>query len=194
MQTAAPPLRPLLRSRLRAELLTIVLLHPNRERTLTELADLVGGAVSSTQREVARADQTDAITSRRLGNTRLVRAAPSPLTAPLTELLLRSFGPKQVIAEELATVEASTAFMSSAPGPPATTATKAPAPNDIDVLVIGQTDRNLLDDAAERAERRLARPLNITIRSTAWWRTSDDGFRIEIAKRPLLAIREARQP
>jgi len=38
------------------------------------------------------------------GNARLVTAAPSPLTGPLTELLLRSFGPRQVLAEELAVV------------------------------------------------------------------------------------------
>ena len=41
------------------------------------------------------------VQSRRLGSTRLVKAADSPLTAPLTELLLRAFGPRQVLAEEL---------------------------------------------------------------------------------------------
>jgi hypothetical protein len=39
MQAQAPPLLPLLRSRLQAELLTLVLLTPGREWTLTELAN-----------------------------------------------------------------------------------------------------------------------------------------------------------
>src|ERR1017187_7735111 len=42
MQAQAPPLLPLLRSRLQAELLTLVLLTPGREWTLTELTELAG--------------------------------------------------------------------------------------------------------------------------------------------------------
>ncbi len=102
MQAPAPPLLPLLRSRLQAELLTLVLLTPEREWSLTELAERTEGSVSSAQREMARAEEAGVVSSRRLGNTRLVKAAPSPLTDPLTELLLRSFGPRQVIAEEFA--------------------------------------------------------------------------------------------
>jgi len=99
-----PPLLPLLRSRLQADLLTLVLLNPGKEWTLSELASRIQSAVSSAQREVARAERAGVITSRRVGNARLVTAAPSPLTGPLTELLLRSFGPRQVLAEELAVV------------------------------------------------------------------------------------------
>lgn len=102
MQAPPPPLLPLLRSRLQAELLSLVLLTPEREWSLTELAERTEGSVSSAQREMARAEEAGVVSSRRLGNTRLVKASPSPLTGPLTELLLRSFGPRQVVAEELA--------------------------------------------------------------------------------------------
>ncbi|MBO0825552.1 MAG: ArsR family transcriptional regulator, partial [Actinobacteria bacterium] len=104
MQVPAPPLLPLLRSRLQAELLTLVLLTPGQEWTLTELAARAGSSLSSAQREMARAEQAGIVSSRRLGNTRLVTVAASPLTGPLTELLLRSFGPRQVVGEELAGV------------------------------------------------------------------------------------------
>ena len=104
MQAPAPPLLPLLRSRLQAELLTVVLLSPGREWSLTELADRAGSSLSSAQREMARAEQAGVITSRRLGSTRLVTAADSPLTGPLAELLLRSFGPRQGVAEGFAGV------------------------------------------------------------------------------------------
>jgi hypothetical protein len=87
-----------------AEMLTLVLLNPGREWTMTDLASRVGSAVSSVQREVVRAEQAGVMSSRRVGKTRLVTAARSPLTGPLTELLLRSFGPRQVLAEELADV------------------------------------------------------------------------------------------
>src|SRR5262252_6094986 len=103
-RSGPPPLLPLLRSRLQAEVLTLVLLNPEREWTLTELAWRAGSAVASVQREVVRAEQAGVMTSRRVGKTRLVKAARSPLTAPLTDLLLRSFGPRQVLAEEFSGV------------------------------------------------------------------------------------------
>jgi predicted nucleotidyltransferase len=190
MQTQGPPLLPLLRSRLQAELLTLILLNPGREWTLTELAHQTGASVATAQREVARAEQTGVITSRRLGNTRLVTTANSPLTEPLTELLLRSFGPRHVIAAELATVagiDAAYLFGSWAarytgePGRP---------PADIDVLVIGRPDRDTLYDAATHAGQRLAREVNTTIRSAEWWQTGNDVFHRQITSRPLVPLIE----
>jgi hypothetical protein len=74
-KTGPPPLLPLLRSRLQAEVLTLVLLNPDREWTMTDLASRVGSAVSSVQREVVRAERAGVMSSRRVGKTRLVTAA-----------------------------------------------------------------------------------------------------------------------
>ena len=137
-----PPLLPLLRSRLQADLLTLVLLNPGKEWTLSELASRIQSTVSSAQREVARAERAGVITSRRVGNARLVTAARSPLTGPLTELLLRSFGPRQVLAEELAGVagiEDAYIFGSWAAR---YAGQQGRPPADIDVLVIGAPDRD----------------------------------------------------
>ena len=85
MQSASPPpLLPLLRSRVQAEGLTLVLLNPGQEWSLTELASRTGASVSSAQREITRAEQVGVVASRRLGNVRLVKASDSPLTASLT--------------------------------------------------------------------------------------------------------------
>jgi predicted nucleotidyltransferase len=187
-RSGPPPLLPLLRSRLQAEVLTLVLLTPEREWTLTELASLVGSAVSSVQREVVRAEQAGVMTSRRVGNTRLVKAARSPLTAPLTDLLMRSFGPRQVLAEEFSGVpgiESAYLFGSWAAR---YVGQEGRAPADLDVLVIGVPDRDALDDAAHRAGARLVREVNVTIRSADWWRSGDDGFHSEIMRRPLVQI------
>lgn len=187
-KSGPPPLLPLLRSRLQAEVLTLVLLAPEREWTLTELASRVGSAVSSVQREVVRAEQAGVMVSRRVGKTRLVKAARSPLTAPLTDLLLRSFGPRQVLAEELSEVpgvERAYLFGSWAAR---YAGQEGRPPADLDVLVIGSPDRDALDDAAQRAGARLAREVNVTVRSTDWWRSADDGFHSEIQRRPLVQI------
>ena len=188
MQAPAPPLLPLLRSRLQAELLTVVLLTPGREWSLTELADRAGSSLSSAQREMARAEEAGVVSSRRLGSTRLVTAADSPLTGPLTELLLRSFGPRQVVAEELAevvSIESAFLFGSWAAR---YAGQRGRAPADIDVLVIGDPDRDEVDDAAQRAGVRLAREVNVTIRSRQWWREGGDGFHAEVTGRPLVPV------
>jgi predicted nucleotidyltransferase len=187
-KSGPPPLLPLLRSRLQAEVLTLVLLHPDREWTMTNLASRVGSAVSSVQREIVRAEQAGVMTSRRVGKTRLVRAAQSPLTGPLTELLLRSFGPRQVLADELigvAGIESAYLFGSWAAR---YAGQQGRPPADLDVLVIGAPDRDTLDDAAQRAGTRLAREVNVTIRSADWWRAGDDGFHAEVTRRPLVPV------
>lgn len=187
-KSAPPPLLPLLRSRLQAEVLTLVLLNPDREWTLTELASRVGAAVSSVQREIVRAERAGVTTSRRVGKTRLVKAARSPLTGPLTELLLRSFGPRQVLADEFADVpgiENAYLFGSWAAR---YAGQEGHPPADLDVLVIGRPDRDALDDAAQRAGARLAREVNVTIRSADWWHSGDDGFHAEVTRRPLVPV------
>jgi predicted nucleotidyltransferase len=193
---APPPLLPLLRSRLQAEVLTLVLLTPDREWTLTELASRVRSSVSSAQREVVRAEQAGVMTSRRVGNTRLVKAAASPLTAPLTDLLLRSFGPRQVLAEELSGVPGIDSAYLFGSWAARYAGQEGRPPADLDVLVIGAPDRDALDDAAQRAGARLAREVNVTIRSADWWRSGDDGFHSEIMRRPLVQIsgNEGTQP
>ncbi len=188
MQAQAPPLLPLLRSRLQADLLTLVLLSPGREWSLTELAARVGASVATAQREVARAEQTGVLVSRRLGNTRLVTAASSPLTEPLTELLLRSFGPRQVVAEELAGVEGIEQAYLYGSWAARYAGQPGRAPADIDLLVIGVPDRDELDDVAQRASQRLAREVNTTIRSRAWWDDGSDGFHTEVTTRPLIPV------
>jgi predicted nucleotidyltransferase len=188
MQATTPPLLPLLRSRLQAELLTVVLLTPGREWSLTELAGRAGSSLSSAQREMARAEQAGVVSSRRLGSTRLVTAADSPLTGPLTELLLRSFGPRQVLSEELAGITGITTAYVFGSWAARYSGQAGRAPADIDVLVIGDPDRDELDEAAQRAGARLAREVNVTIRSPRWWSEGEDGFHAEVTGRPLVPV------
>jgi predicted nucleotidyltransferase len=188
MQAPAPPLLPLLRSRLQAELLTLVLLTPGREWSLTELANNASASLSSAQREMARAEDAGVVSSRRLGNTRLVTAADSPITGPLTELLLRSFGPRQVIAEQLASLPGIERVFLFGSWAARYAGNPGRAPADIDVLVIGNPDRDQLDEAAQRAGSRLAREVNVTVRSPQWWLDGGDGFHTEVTTRPLIPV------
>jgi hypothetical protein len=117
-----------------------------------------------------------------------VKAAGSPLTAPLTELLLRSSGPRQVLAGELAGVEGTGSACLSGSWAARYAGQAGRPPAGLDVLVIGAPDSDELDDAAQRAASRLAREVNVTIRSPAWWREGTDGFRTDLTRRPLVPL------
>lgn len=184
----ATPLAPLLRSRAHAEILAIVLLDPEREWSLTELARLVGTSVPTAQREVKRAEAAGVVRSRKVGNTRLVGAEPAGiLTGPLTQLLLRSFGPKYVLQplRDVPGVEAAFIFGSWAAR---YSGIQGHFPRDVDVLVIGKPDLDALDTVIADAERQLSQQIQVTIRRRSWWDKGEDSFRKEISKRPLVEV------
>jgi hypothetical protein len=62
------------------------------------------------------------------------------------------------------------------------------APNDIDVLVIGAADRDVVDDAAERAERRIGVPVQATARTRSQWESGRETFLHEVRSRPLVLV------
>jgi predicted nucleotidyltransferase len=188
---AGPTLLPILRSRPLADILTRLLLDPDQERTVSELADSAGTSVATALREVNRAGQAGLVVARKAGNTRYVRANPdSPLFEPMRELLLRSFGPAAVIAEEMAGIDGIEAIYLFGSWAARYQGEPGAAPADVDVLVIGRPNRDDLYAAAERAERRIARPVQVTIRSRSWWAHGDDAFRASIRQRPMVAVHE----
>jgi len=49
-----------------------------------------------------------------------------------------------------------------------------PAPNDVDVLLVGDVDRDDAYEAARRAERRLGFPVNPTLLTASRWEGGED--------------------
>jgi DNA-binding transcriptional ArsR family regulator len=97
MRTARPPLLPIFRSRLQGELLAAVLLN-DEERSVTQLAEALQASVATVHREITSLAEAGILTSRRVGNVRLVRAErANPVNEPLTRLVLLTFGPLKMI-------------------------------------------------------------------------------------------------
>ena len=189
MKVAGSPLVPLLRSRVQAEALVVVLANPDREWSLSELARRVGASVATVQREIARAEEAGVVRTRKVGNTRLVRADEhGALTRPLTDLLERALGPKQLLGDALFAVPGVEAAFLFGSWAARYSGDRGPAPNDIDVLVIGEPDRGALDDAIAPVELRLALPIQVTVRRRIWWENGSDSFRREIAQRPIVEL------
>ena len=105
MRSEAPPLLPIFRSRNQADILAWLFLHPDREYSVSEIADRMSIAVSTVHDEVKRFIAAGILRERKVGRARLLRPEPtSRLFKPLSELLLMTFGPRHVVREEFASV------------------------------------------------------------------------------------------
>ena len=190
MKVKAPPLLPILRSAAQARLLTALLLSPEREFTLSALADEARVSLSTATREVQRAEAAGVVETREVGRSRLARARrEGVLVEALSRLLLVAFGPATVAREELAAVpglESAWVFGSWAARHEGLAGTP---PNDLDVLVVGEPERDAVYAAAERIERRVLRPVHVTFRTPAEWeRPAGDPFLVEVRRRPLVQV------
>ena len=191
MRTPSPPLLPLLRSQAQGDLLALLYLHPDREYSLTEAAALIRVSVKTVHAEASRLVAAGFIADRRRGNVRLLRAVTgTPVSRPLTDLLAVTYGPLPVLTDLLAAQSGvSVAFIygswaarySGEPGP---------VPADVDVLVVGTTDRDELDDVARAAQERLGRPVDIRRVAPVAWADPEPGnaFLASVRQRPLIEL------
>jgi DNA-binding transcriptional ArsR family regulator len=188
MRSDAPALLPILRSRHLAEILALLLLHPDAEYSLSEVAGELHLPLTTVQREMTRLSSARLIRERRVGRSRLVSADPaSRYTKPLTELLTLSFGPHFVISEEFRSVDAiAVAIYGSWAARYEGIAGRAP--NDVDVLVIGEVPRRDLYEAAERAEQRLRLPVNPVVCSLPRWFAASDPLIQQIRSAPVVWV------
>jgi DNA-binding transcriptional ArsR family regulator len=174
MRSDAPTLLPILRSRHLAEILTLILLHPDVEYTLSEVAAKLSLPLTTVQREVTRLSSSQLIRERRVGRSRLVSAdLASRYARPLAELVTLAFGPRFVVGEEFGSLGAvAVAIYGSWAARYAGIA--GHPPNDVDVVVIGDASRRDMYEAADRAEQRLGLPVNPVLCSESRWFAASD--------------------
>src|SRR5258708_19383046 len=188
MRAEAPALLPILRSQHQAELLTLLLLHPGTEYSITEMSEKLDVPLTTVQREINRFSQAGLIIERRVGRTRVASSNPASRDArPLTELVSLAFGPHVVVKEEFARIPAIcvgiygswAARYHGVTGPP---------PADVDVLVVGEASRADIYDAAEHAEQRIGFPVNVTLSSPARWAAASDALIQQIRSAPVVWV------
>ena len=189
MRSAAPALLPVFRSKLQADILAALLLNPEREYSLTDLAQRFDAPLSTVHGEVRRLTEAGLLRRRNVGRSAMVQANPNNrLVEPLAEVLFLSWGPLQVVADEFSSLDGAervlifgswAARYLQRPGPP---------PGDVDVLVVGGPTRESVYDAADRAERRLGMPVNPVIRAADVWRDAVDPLIQQIQSGPLVVV------
>jgi DNA-binding transcriptional ArsR family regulator len=190
MKSSAPLLAPILRSDTQGRLLAALVLHEDRELSLTELAKQVGVAPPTIMRDVDRLVDGGILTDRRVGRSRLIRGNTThPIYKPLSEIVLYGYGPATVLPSALAGIKGVESAFIYGSWAERYTGTPGKDPADVDVLIVGSADQGELYDAARRASALVGREVNVNQVSPDRWKESDDGFIRTVKSRPLVPIR-----
>ncbi|MDQ1295966.1 MAG: hypothetical protein QG608_3853 [Actinomycetota bacterium] len=194
MRASAPSLLPILRSRLQGEVLVRVLLG-RVPITVADLARDLGAPLPTVAREVNRLGDGGIFVLERQGRANLVTANEgNPAVGPLRQLLMVTFGPRQVVSEEFVGVSGLEELYLFGSWAARLLGESGPVPGDIDVLVVGPADRDEVYDAADRAARRLRREVNSTVVSRRRWADPGDPFITEVRRRPWVKVHPKGSP
>lgn len=176
MTRRASVLAPVLRSETQARLLAALLLQPDREASIADLAREVGADPGNLHAEVERLVGAGILVDRRIGRSRLLRAGDSPLVRPLADLLLLGYGPKRAAEDALrGRPGVRRAFIA---GSWAARYQGRPGrfPHDIDVIVVGSPDRDEVADAVVDAMHGVGSDAQVIFRRPSAWRDARDAF------------------
>ena len=195
MKVPPSSLAPILRSDAQGRILARLFADAAVGYSLTQLVAWAGSSLPTVLREIERAEAAGMVTSTRVGPTRVVRANPAnPLYRPLREIVLATYGPPAIVAQEFADVTGADIILLFGSWAARYAGEPGLAPNDIDVLVIGRPNRDAVGDAAGRAEDRIGVPVQATVRTRAQWDAGREGFLREVRSRPHLIVVDDPRP
>ena len=185
-----PSLLPIFRSQQQASILALVLGDPSAELSLTAIAERTDVPLSSVHREIERAERAGIVSTHKIGNVRMVRAnTESPYYDGLADVLTRAFGVPAVLADELREIDGiDSAYVFGSWAARHAGEPGARPVADIDLLVLGTPDRTALYEALHRAEQRLGREVQPTIRAPGWIETGEGSFHATVTGRPMLRL------
>ena len=185
----APSLSPLFRSDMQGEMLAYLFLNPDRGFTVAELARLTRSAYASVHREVGRVVKAGWVSRRKVGQATVVQAErASSVFDPLLLLLAQSYGPIAVIPRLLSGIPGLRSAEIYGSWAELRMGASEGVPQDIDVLVVGNPNRALLDEAAREAESILGKDVNIRAVSEDLWRESDEPFLTSLRSQPRVPL------
>lgn len=182
-------LAPILRSETQARLLAALLLRPEREASIAELAREIGSDPGNLHDEVERLVTAGILTDRRVGRSRLLRAADSPLSRPLAELLLIGYGPKQASEAALREIPGIEHAYIAGSWAARYLGHNGEFPHDIDVVLVGSPDRDDATEALVNTLSQIGQDVQVVFRSPLSWSEARDAFTRTAKSGPLVELR-----
>lgn len=185
---AAVTLLPLFRSQTQALVLARLLLGRGEE-SISDLAVAAGAYKNAVKHEVDRLETAGLVSSRHVGRSRLVSvSADESVRSILFDLVLHTYGPLHVIGDELSRVAGITEACIYGSWAARYAREPGPTPGDIDVLVVGNPDRDDLFEATGRATARLGKEVNVHVVTAAAWAKPKGAFLAAVRESPLAPL------
>jgi predicted nucleotidyltransferase len=140
-------------------------------------------------KEVARLVEGGYIGEIQRGNTRLLRAVEdSALTPTLTDLFALTYGPLPVLTDLLTGIDGIREAYIYGSWAARYLGEPGRIPNDVDVLVVGDVDRDRLYGIGLEAQDTLRREVNIRRVFPETWAAAADSFLKHVKERPLVKL------
>jgi len=173
----------------RRQVLSLLLLHPERSLHVREIARLTRTAPGTLNKELARLHEAGLLNRLRVGNQVQYSANRSHQIYPeLAGILRKTVGLADVLIEGLTPlahqVKVAFVFGSMARGTETTG-------SDVDLLVIGEVDFGSIVDALHAAQQQLGREINPKVFSVHEWKAklrSKESFVSEIIAQPKIFL------
>ncbi|MBL1140516.1 MAG: nucleotidyltransferase domain-containing protein [Proteobacteria bacterium] len=177
----------------RRHVLALLLLNPDKQYHVREIARLTGTVAGTLHKELSRLAEAGILDKKKNGNQVQYFADQNcPIFDELASILRKTFGAVEVLAQALATLEenidVALIFGSLASG-------KETAASDIDLLVIGKVTLAEVAKAVYSSQDVLQREINPKVYTKKEWeklQAKKDGFAKEVMKQPKLFIKGAK--
>ena len=182
-------LLPLFRSKHQLRLLGHIFLNVGSPQSIAEIARVTRIPQATISREIERLRASGLITTYSAGRNKLVQAnEANPYFPELQSMLLKAVGPVPVLSvnlRKITGIERAFIFGSWARRYRGETGL---APSDVDVLVVGDPEPDLVDDACRGAERKLKTEVNPVILLPTDWESPPSGFVKQLKRGPLVSL------
>lgn len=181
---------PLFKSETQARVLAAIFAQDDPAMHVSAVAERAGRPVSSVQREIDRLEDAGLLISMRVGRNRVVGPNPlSPYVEDVRRIVLKTYGPPAVLAEEIADIEGVEEAYVFGSWAARSAGVSGPSARDIDFVVIGDPAVSEIYDAAQRAETRLGLDVNPVVVSREEWERPRKGFLSNVKAGALVRFR-----
>ena len=177
-------------SRIRAKILGWLFSHPNEPFFVRQMAAILKEDPTNVSREMAKLEELGILKSKRNGNLKHFQTNPEcPFFGELKGLVLKTSGVAGQIRsslEKLAGIEFAFIYGSYAKG-------EEKPDSDVDVLIIGDVDLDLLDARLEKSEKIIGREINYVLYSRKEFREKKgkEGFLTDVLSGKKIMLRGA---
>jgi DNA-binding transcriptional ArsR family regulator len=189
MKVMPASLMPIFRSEVQGRILGVLFANTSHELSVSDLAKRVGTSLPTALRDVRRLQDAGIVLVRATGNLRLVKVnIEHPLYAPLSEIVLYSFGALEVLRGKFDLVEGLKAAFIYGSWAARYMGEPGADPGDVDVLLIGSFDRALAFEIALKASALIGKQVNVNNLSEEGWNSKELGFVKTVQSRPMIQL------